>query len=381
MRTVLYAILASFAITLPAVAQPIRGANDPALRIAAQRWLESEDPHVGLWELGEFAADGNIAARMLVNGIFSIRDLLGGPELDHDGWLALVPEDHDARNRFRSRPPYRMDYAEVPALAALASDHDDRIDSAERMWAAGLHERFVVNWMTMVTPGDIINVEMVQFAESVIPQGSDAQLKLLVLRAKAEPTYRYYLATDPQEAEAFLARWDGIIWSEDHNAQMIAAVRDNRISVVMSLDFLNRLEHGDFDSWNVTDAQLRWGYAQYRIGESPLLSPSELEAFGAIVMDESTLTPSWRPIVKACTAACEDQVLECVGIAGLTRANRLIENAAIYLEPAIPATAFYDADKAAHIARGSMILDQENRQNSTLPLPETHLLPQCLLGH
>ena len=57
----------------PMVAQPISGADDPALRIVAQRWLESEDPHDGLWDLGEFAADGNIAARMLVNGIFSIR--------------------------------------------------------------------------------------------------------------------------------------------------------------------------------------------------------------------------------------------------------------------------------------------------------------------
>jgi hypothetical protein len=369
---------ASVLVAHAAVAQPIPGADDPALRIAAQRWLDNEDPAEDLWALGEIAADGNVAARMLVNGIFRIPGLPGVSDVDRDTRLTLVPADRDERNRFRSQP-YRVDWAEVPALAALSAGRENRINIAKSLWAADLQTRFIFRWMTVVTLDDIVDVEMVQFAESVVPAGSDAQLKLLVMRAMGDVKYGYLEMTDPARAEAFLAGWDNEIWSEDHNAQMIAAVRDNRLAVLMSMSFFESTQHDHFESWNVSDAQLRWDRAAaFGHVSAPALQQADTDAFGAIVIDEAALTPSWRPIVRACRTQCADEVLRCAAVAGYTRANRLMQEVAIGLEPTIAAVAFYDSQKAVRIARYMMIVSQENRLSRGISVPDLHVLPQCL---
>ncbi|MEM8762056.1 MAG: hypothetical protein AAGE83_17300, partial [Pseudomonadota bacterium] len=94
MKAVRYAL---FAVLLLGVSQASRaaevpGASDLELRAAVQAWLDDDDPRQAMWAIGELAADGNVAARVLVNEVaWSLgRDF---SEMTFEARRALLPPD------------------------------------------------------------------------------------------------------------------------------------------------------------------------------------------------------------------------------------------------------------------------------------------------
>lgn len=88
-----------------AQAQAIPGQDDPALAQAIARWLAADDTPGALQEIGQLAADGNVAAQVFANRVYRLAwSYPPGFEARADRMALFAPLDPDTTRRFAPYP-------------------------------------------------------------------------------------------------------------------------------------------------------------------------------------------------------------------------------------------------------------------------------------
>ena len=364
----------------PAVAQPISGADDPVLRIAAQRWLDNENPAEDLWALGEIAADGNIAARMFVTRIMrSVHMDIDFPELDRDERKALLPADRSgARTTISS--PYYVDWDAVPAMVALFEiDHADDIDTwialAERTWAAGYQPRVLT---TLGRDRRLLEIDIARYLETRFPLDMEIRASVWWMRMFHAGLVEAHSMLEPGEAEAIVAHWGGLPWRAEDTHAFDAALRDGRWHAVRLLAYLPSFRPAIIEELRyaeqhekVVEFYLQTTMVRNRNPES-LDGDENLVAMGDLLIAEAEHTTLLRPLVTVCERLCGAEVAECVArgeIVGLDRFTR------DFFSVGLIASSDYDISERAVSALMKGLSNMAAREE---PYMFNGLLPQCI---
>ncbi|SFR40828.1 hypothetical protein SAMN04488005_1561 [Yoonia tamlensis] len=364
----------------PAVAQVISGADDPVLRIAAQRWLGNESPAEDLWALGEIAADGNIAARMFVNRIMGAVHMdIDFPELDRNERKALVPADRSgARTTISS--PYYVDSGTVPAMAALreidrVEDIDTWIALAERTWAAGYQPRMVT---ALRNNRRLLEIDIARYLETRFPLDMEIRATVWWMRMFHAGLVEANNMLEPGEAEAIVAHWGGLPWRAEDTYALDAALRDGRWHAVQLRAYLPSFRPSIIEELRyaeqhekVAEFYLQTIMVRDRNPES-LDGDDNLVTMGDLLIAEADYTTSLRPLVTVCERLCGAEVAECVArgeIVGLDRFTR------DFFSSGLIASSDYDNSERAVSALMKGLSNMAAREE---PYMFNGLLPQCI---
>ncbi|MDO6589617.1 hypothetical protein DS901_07510 [Loktanella sp. D2R18] len=380
MRKALSAIFASFLISQPADAQPIPGADDPALLIAAQRWLDSENPVEDIWALGEIAADGNIAARMFVTRIMrSVHMDIDFPEFDHDERKALVPADRSgARTTISS--PYYVDWDVVPAMVALREiDHADDIETwialAERTWAAGYQPRVL---KTLGRDRRLLEIDIARYLETRFPLDMEIRATVWWIRMFHAGLVEANNFLEPGEAEAIVAHWGGLPWRAEDTHALDDALRDGRWHAVRFLAYLPNFRPAIIEDLRYAEqhekvAEFYLQTIMVRDSNPGFLEGDErLVTMGDLLIAEAEHTTLLRPLVTVCERLCGAEIADCVArgeILGLDRFTRS------FFSGGLIASSDYNTSERAVSALMKGLSNMAAREE---PYMTNGLLPQCL---
>ncbi|MCG3266303.1 hypothetical protein [Yoonia sp. I 8.24] len=380
MRKALSVIFAGLVMMKPAVAQPIPGADDPALLIAAQRWLNNENPREDLWNLGEFAADGNIAARMFVNRIMrTVHMEIDFPELDRAERKALLPEDRSgARTTISS--PYYVDWDAVPAMDALGEiDHADDIDTwialAERTWAAGYQPRMVA---ALRNDRRLLEIDIARYLETRFPLDMEIRASVWWMRILDAGVVEISNFLEPGEAEAIVAHWGGFPWRAEDTHALDDALRDGRWHAVRFLAYLPNFRPAIIEDLRHAEqhekvAEFYLQTIMVRDSNPGFLDGDEsLVAMGDLLIAEAEHTTLLRPLVTVCERLCGAEIADCVArgeIVGLDRFNR------DFFSGGLIASSDYNTSERAVSVLMRILSNMAAREEAYMI---NGLLPQCI---
>jgi hypothetical protein len=373
-------IFASSVFTQPCLAQPISGADDPALRIAAQRWLENENPREDLWNLGEIAADGNIAARMFVTRIMrTVHMEIDFPELDRAERKALLPEDRSgARTTISS--PYYVDWDVVPAMVALREiDHADDIETwialAERTWAAGYQPRVL---KTLGRDRRLLEIDIARYLETRFPLDMEIRASVWWTRMFHAGLVEANNFLEPGEAEAIVVHWGGLPWRAEDTHALDMALRDGRWHAVQLLTYLQNFRPAIIEDLRYAEQheKLAEFYLQTTMDRDrnpeSLDGDDNLVTMGDLLIAEAEYTTSLRPLVTVCERLCGAEIADCVArgqIVGLDRITRY------FFSGALIAPSDYDTSERAVSALMKSLSNMAARDE---PYMTNGVLPQCI---
>ena len=223
-------------------AEPIPGANDPVLREAALTWLAEPSEFENVLAIAELAADGNVAARLLLNSVFYQR-WLDFPELDRASFLASLPEDRTGSPR--SLRPYSVADDQIPAFEALRKL--DRTYSADE-WAtlaqdvvdAGLDSRLRPHIGRALLHHPSIQLEALSFAEEYLSDDPYVQIHLWTLYGTNEVVTEL-LARGSVSASNSMVRWAILPWPEEQAMAFRRAIEQDHWGALYAVGRLQRL--------------------------------------------------------------------------------------------------------------------------------------------
>ncbi|MEM8761024.1 MAG: hypothetical protein AAGE83_12005 [Pseudomonadota bacterium] len=377
---------ALFAVLLLGVSQASRaaevpGASDPELRAAVQAWLDDDDPRQAMWAIGELAADGNVAARVLVN---EVRWSLGRdfPEMDLEARRALLPPDRTGPKR--GFKPYPVDRSVSASSYVLSqgmfteTTSEAWIAGARALLAAGYRNYF--QWLVVRVPSNRpeIDVEAIRFAETVFNPADWVHATFWHARRRESEMLAYLDRTEPSEAAARRARWGGDSWTPEIEAAFAEALREERWSAILAAGVLFRFGTSDLP----LDAETADLYRGWSIQARPNISNTtdadrlnrrELEMFGSMLLRDAERSAYLRPIRGVCDALCPENRLLCMAGAApvLHGFPQLVPRS---IEPVLGAAAYYSSPRAARDALFGIgyRIDRGNH------VPDWATVPQCL---
>ncbi len=366
-------------------AEPIPGADDPALRAAVSDWLAAENPKEDLWSIGEIAADGNIAARLIVRTLVYRYMPLRFPEMSRQELRALVPPDRtEAPNRFKySTFLYRVDTSTIPAYEAqssmtFAKSADDWIAGAETMLAAGLREEFMLQFGMTLTNRHLMPAVTV-FADGVLEDSDHARSYVWFLRGLGRASIDLDDRFNPERAAERRARWGEPPWGEEQDRAFATALSEGRWSAIVALGMLITFDPDFLEFFEVPATSLRWATLSWAgfsgdLEDNPPPTEAEFDALGRLVMADAARSPYLLPLVNTCQTQCAAEVSHCVASGALLRVYDQGVNFPTRLEAVASAEDFYASDWAAD---GLLVSIGLRVRRGTLE--ENWLsLPQCL---
>lgn len=368
----------------PLVAEPLPGVGDPKLREAALAWLAEDDPDTVLWAIGELAADGSVAARVLVNQIYRSER----PILSLDDFRRLVPEDRTGASRGLS--PYPVDHDAYPALRALrqignSETADEWITHAEVIIAAGMQSRLAPFVEVAVLFDYSLNIEVAEFSAVHLRDDPYTWDTLIYFFAFSHLTAEQLAANQslldarrwqvrwtedpwPQAREDAFAwkllahSWEALQlegWMRDYNeaAEVTARLVDPALLDDEILRLADLIGSGPFGRDHAPDPP----------------TEAELQRLGQIYRRYATRVPSAVPTITLCERHCPSQVAECIGSIGLH--GDIGYPAGSNFSPVLTPEEYYTSERAAraHLGRmGDVDFPQEG-------YPEWMVLPQCMV--
>ena len=384
MRNILFGLSASLCLICgPAAAQPIPGANDPALKEAALDWLTGENPREDLWRLGEIAADGNVAARIFVDRIYRSHIPLDFPGLTWQARRALLPPDPRGTDSHFSPYSVRPDYFPIFGLHAQmsqAESTEEWADWAERLIDAGLYRKFADSvTITLQNRKPDLSIEIVKYIEDNITMDIEVQAAIWLSRYIENANVDMAFASADDEeinvAEQRMARWGGAPWRPEDAQEFDAALRDGRwdaISLIQPFrqlqpDAASRLEYAAEYDW-ILDIQKK-AHARRR-DNAP--TSVELERLGRLLIADAAQTPYLQPLVTSCDRYCPDMAAECVARGELLKLVNW--RGYVSLEPIITDAEYHRSRRAADDLMRLIALRYAKNQDRGMNID----LPQCL---
>ena len=370
-RSALRAIAQSLLVCLASLfapdakAEPIPGADDPALQRAAMAWLSAETSTEALHQIGTLAVDGNIAARHLANLIFAIHLSFEFPHLSRSERRELFPADPSGR----TFQPYWLERSDVVALAALdrmreAATAEDWIAAADIALAAGLRRRVLDQLRYDLPSRPDINIEIALAFEDILDP-DDREMSDLWFFFLFEQELR---TAFPDATRA--ARLAGPAWNDARERRFLAALSEDRwsalrVAAAMSLPDL-------FDvripiSAARADQLRRLGaIAQYARFETdhPAPSPAEMEQLGTILLHDAERSLYLRPLRNACLTHCAASAPDCMArgvLAGFDDATAFLSS----LEPVIRPEDHFASPQSVAVLLGLVA----HHQSDHWPLP------------
>jgi hypothetical protein len=368
------AALLSCALPWSAAAEPIPGADDPALRAAALAWLHAEDPRAPLWALGEIAADGNVAARLMVSRIFWTYVPLDFPGLPLADQRRLVPPDRTGAGPRSVRPGYAVDLR-LPAQEAMAdlatvTDPAEWIARLQIVLDAGLRGGFMQMVGQASTRGRTspVHAAAIEFAEAHVTEADPIYGDLWFYRS---------LWKHPRSGP-HIAIWRAPPWTPEREAILGQALSDGRWWAIRLAGLTSRGKTDLLADTPETETYRRWGaitLSAARNADAPPPEPAELAALGAHLIGEADRAPYLRPLRRACELHCPDEVAPCLGT-GVAHGSRFMLPLESSLEPVLTLEEVYSSDRAA-----AVLLTNAGRGLRWLaahpPSTPPPLMPQC----
>ncbi|MDX8352096.1 hypothetical protein SLH47_06965 [Cognatiyoonia sp. IB215182] len=367
----------------PAKAEPIPGADDPALREAALMWLAEDQPESALRTIGELAADGNVAARLFLNQVF-VRRTFHNEGLTREAFLALLPAvSSEDERRLR---PFNVDHESYPALRALrriaqAETSEEWIDNAEVIIAAGMKSRLAPFVELGIVNNDTIDIELAKFAAENLQDDPDVSRIVTWFFGYSHVTADLVAEMNPAKAEENTSRWKGEFWTTERAEAFQQALISRNWMALEVRGMLRWFDEG------------KRGLAmQSEIGEHTLRL-AELISIGPYGPDYApqpptteeidTLATNYRryaegypwatPNVRLCEEHCQSQAATCVAMLGLLGDAGL--GTQPNYTPVLTVGEYYQSDRAAAerlIALGLVDLPPPR-------YPEWLELPRCLM--
>lgn len=336
-----------------AAAEKIPGADDPELQAAALAWLAADEPEDELRALGEIAAAGNVAAKILVNRIDRRFGDLDFPELSREERWQFFPIDpSDQRRLFR---PYDDGSADLPSTHAQqrmlhSETADEWIENAKILIEAGLWD--TLKWEILLTLGnkDSLNVEALEFGETYFSDDPDFELEALAFRAVMQSLLLYHDEVDPAKAVSDRARWGEEPWSSVHYDQFSEALSEGRWRAIQLLTLLAAYgEASGFAIPQIEDEVLvrmvERSLQPSRSDEVIEVSLADLEHLGQTIAADASKTSSFQPLYNSCNRHCPNGVQICLAAGAVNRLDQSYGNRG--LEPIILADVFGKSSRAA----------------------------------
>ena len=387
MRITLFGLCASLCLAGgAAAAQPIPGADDPALREAALDWLTGENPREDLWRLGEIAADGNVAARVMVNSIYYSHIPSDFPDLNRQERRALLPPDKSGADR--GFIPYPVARDAAPALDAYvlmneAETAEEWSALAEQLIDARLYRQFADNVrFTLLKRQPDYAVEIAKYIEDNVAMDTEVQTVIWSFRFFENSLLGMVLShgdePPPEVVEQRRALWGGGPWRQEDAQSFDAALRDGRWNAIYVLrlfwrlqpDVTSRLEYAAQYEW-VIDILEKVRPSNDTEGSAP--TGAELERLGQLLTTDAAQTAYLQPLVMNCERYCPDMSDECVALG--TLAPVVIRRAYATLDPVVTEAEYHRSNRAiADLMRYVQLIAARE-----VELPSVVTLPQCLV--
>lgn len=366
-RRVRSAFLAGLLVTqmgIPsaAVAEPLPGADDPALRAAALRWLNRENPVEALAEIGQMAAEGNVAAQLFANGVFYSNTVtLDG--LTPDALRELFPPSPDAAPRRSDDARYtrpRRD-EEGPFLEWRRSD-----DATAEQWStaiAGYFEagrvylaQFGIEWAmpTSAFPARIAEEAPRYFHSGEAMAEAYWRTLFFEMYEREAAWWRFvfgpWFSVPPAEllkTSGFYEAVEDGLWPAVFAAAIMArdlSEAPDRVSDPSNdwvADLAAVTDHPNVV--RVVRARRAYDTRRYRLlGPGP--TAEDLLGIGRMVEAGLDRTPYLQPMVGACAQACGEQTTICIGAASVLRVRgRPLTR---WLEPMLEADVVHASERA-----------------------------------
>lgn len=369
----------------PAMTEPLPGANDPLLREAALAWLAEDDPEGALWAIGELAADGNIAARYFINGVYyGISN--GEKRLSRQEFFKLIPEDRDPNAG--GFAPYPIDYSNIPALDALseimqARAADEWIAHADVAIAAGMQSHLLPQLETILSNNDAMNIEIAGFVQVRLSGDPYFDLLLTTFLGQQFITLGALAEAAPEIVAERRARWA--------NGPLPRDLPDAFFEALSAQDWVAMFIEGSQRRWakqvgidrplidaSLVDDDVRRLADIVSAGAVATLremlppTASEFEALAQSYARHAARFPSARPNWTLCEQYCPDQPATCAVQAGLL--GDLAFSGTVDFTPILSRREYYQSERAvrAQLAvLGSIAFPVEFK-------PDWLALPQCL---
>lgn len=373
------------ALPVTTCADPIAGADDPALLAAAQDWLNGDDPAAAIWTIGELAAGGNMAARRFANRLYYRYVLLDFPDLPRQDRRTLFPEDRSGPRR--GFMPYRVeDDTRTERIAQRAFEQDQTpenwITLAEALIDAGQADTLAIHYRGAIVDlkSDLLAVST-RFMETRSPEGVELWYHIWTTRIIAHQMLHAYLdEVDPDRAARQRAVWDGDPWPEAVAIRFEAALAEGRWSAIRAAAFGQMFAQNARSDWSVVldeDTQaivdLVTRNMRLRPEDRPLEAPAvEISALGAVLIEDATHSPYLHPLAASCALACPDTTAYCVGRGALSSFDDLVFLAR--LDPVISSDAYYRSDRATR----EFLFNLGHMQASNADQMARLNLPSCL---
>jgi len=369
----------------PLLAEPLPGTDDPKLRTAALAWLAEDDPNAALWAMGELAADGNVAARVLVNQIYRSER----PSLSGDAFFQLVPEDRTG-GRAQAPIPYWVDNDAYPALRALnqignSETAEEWIAYAEVVIEAGMQSRLAPFVEYTVLFDYMMNIEVAEFAAASLQNDPYTLDTLIYFFAFSHLTAEQLAANQSVlDARRWQARWIEDPWPQARKDAFTKELLSYSWEALHTEGTLRGLVTAPemtarlVDPVLLDDALLRLAdlvsagpYGADRAPDPP--TEGELQRLGQIYRQYAVRFPSAVPTITLCERHCPSQVAECIGSIGLLGDIGFAPEP--NFTPVLTVEEYYHSERAVR-ARGDLLKDIDLPQDGH---PEWMVLPQCMM--
>lgn len=380
----LLASLALFLWALAAHPQTVQGADDPDLRAAALAWLHAEDSTDALVALATIAAEGNPAARELVNTIDRRFGRIDFPDMSREERRALLPAD-------RVHPAYSFSvYRETWALDLLREANQRMTDAttleewksgAQMLLDAGLTEPLINETRGLSGPWSSrpeIDIPAMKLIESQFGDDPTIRSHMWWVRLVAQAMIDWHQLNDPEKRDTLIAGWEGMPWT--------AQERDS---------FLHALADGEWAALSI--AWVMFDYAQDTVPEllpSPdqdlqrfidmvrsadlggsrtelIISDADLDALGSFIFEDAGRSYHLQPILNSCAMHCADSVNICLAAGALGQLDQLVRHNGRW-EPVITLQEYASSARAARqlsYRYGELLANDA--------WPETISMPQC----
>jgi hypothetical protein len=381
--------VAAFCIgTATAIAQPIPGADDPYFMDAVADWLEDEDPAEGIWELGEIAQNGNIAAQLLVNRIYRLYVPWDFPSLNKAERRELLPPDVIGfPPKFQVfETPFRIeqqpDVIEAEIGIQNASTFEEWRRLAERLQDAGM-DRVLSNAiiLSLAPKSDDFNIEVARYAENNWPLDAKVQIEIL--------WFRFFenlrLTIDPEthdkadDTQQRLLRWGGEPWRTEDRQTLGTFLREGRWRALERAHFMQKFDPGVQNE--VTEiSELDWAfeimdaYGIFNTMQGPPPTSAELSRLGSLVIADAARTPDLYPLATVCARHCDGQIDECAGRGALTQITGV--DSSWSLEPVISDAALLQSKRGESV----LMMNVLGYLRAVEDLGRPNFLPQCLIS-
>ncbi len=370
--------------TQPSLAEPLPGADDPALRVAALAWLNEENPEAALWALGELAADGNVAARVLVNQIYRSER----PAMSRDEFLQLVPADRTGASRWFS--PYRVDHDAYPALRALnqianSETADEWIAHAEVIIAAEMQSR-----LTPFVEGAVVNqphlgIEVAEFAAEYLRDDPYAWTIVMWFFAFSHMTAEQLAEMQTTEAaRQWQARWTEDPWPQTREDAFTQELLTHSWDALHVEGMMRRLASApeltarfvdptllDDETLRLADLVSAGPYGPDRAPDPP--TAVELHRLGQIHRQYAARFPSAVPTITLCERHCPSRAAECIGSVGLLGDIGFVSEP--NYTPVLTPREYYSSERAVR-ARLDLL---GHIEFPGVLYPDWMVLPQCMV--